>query len=196
MNKMIFIAIGSVIGAAIGGGIAYVYLNKKYDVVFEKETESYRNEIEELKKINYEFQKNEANKLYTKKEEFFKDQKVVDVDPDSLVKDEEDEEFDSEPTKKSGDIRFISKKDFDDDDDFEKEYFDYYMGNAIIVQNDEELSIEEFEEVCGKTILPLLKKDRSLARWSSAGDNEIYIRNERYCVDYKITRLHEVYPTS
>jgi hypothetical protein len=196
MNKMIFIAIGSIIGAAIGGGVAYVYLNKKYDVVFEKETESYRNEIEELKKINYGFQKNEANKLYTKKEEFFKDQKVVDVDPDSLVKDEEDEDFDSEPTKKSGDIRFISKKDFDDDDDFEKEYFDYYMGNATIVQNDEELSVEEFEEVCGNTVLPLLKKDRSLARWSSAGDNEIYIRNERYCVDYKITRLHEVYPAS
>lgn len=195
MNKLIWIVVAGVVGAGLGGGAAYLYLNKKYDVVFEKETAADKAEIEELKRINYEFQKAQADKLYSKKEDFFKDEKVTKVDPDDLVVEEnEDDDFDAEPTKKSGEIRFISKKDFDDDDDYEKEYFEFYMGDGSIVQDDELLDIDEFIEVCGTAALSLLKKDKSLARWSSAGDNELYIRNEQYSVDYKITRLHAAYP--
>lgn len=196
MNKIVWVLVGSAIGAGIGGGVAYLYLNKKYDVIFEKETAADKEEIEELRRINTELQKAQANKLYTKKEDFFKDEKVAsNIDPDELISDEEaeEDEYDAEPTKKTGDIRFISKKDFDDDDDYEKEYIEYYMGNSTIVQNDEILDADEFTEVCGLAAFSLLKKDRSLARWSSAGDNELYIRNEQYGVDYKIKREHMDY---
>ncbi len=201
MNKLIYVIIGSMIGAGIGGGIAYVYLNKKYDVVFEKETESYRSEIDTLRESNYALQKAQANKLYSKKEDFFKNENVADVDAKDVDNDntsdiDDSDDFDAEPTKKSGEIRFISRKDFDDDDDYEKEYIEYYMGNDYIIQNDEVLDEEEFDEVCGSSAISLLKKDKSLARWSNADDNELYIRNERYGVDYKIVRFHKSYSSN
>lgn len=196
MNKAIDIVIGSVIGAAIGGGIVYFYLNKKYDVIFEKETQSYRDEIDELRESNKTFQKRLANTLGKDKEEFFEKEHVADVDPDQLeeiITDEEESVDVDEPLKKSNDIRFISKKDYEDDDNYEKEEFEYYMGDGVIIQDEEELEPEEFEEVCGNAVLPLLKKDKSLSRWSSGGDNEIYIRNELYATDYRIKRHHTAY---
>lgn len=196
MNKAIYIVIASVCGAAIGGGLAYVYLNKKYDVVFEKETESYRKEIGELRECCSSLQKRTARKLYKTKEEMMSEEHMVAPDPDSLIIDSDDDEdnnVDIEPTNKSGDIRFISIKDFEDDDDFEKETIEYYMGNGVIVQDDDVLEDEEFIEVCGDSVLPLLRKDKSLSRWSNAGDNEIYVRNEEYGTDYKIKRHHMSY---
>lgn len=201
MNKSIAIVIGSIVGAAIGGGVVYVYLNKKYDVIFERETESYREEISELKETNETLNKRLVAKLGKAKAEFFDKENVADVDQisiDDLTADEEaeddDEEYDSESVKKtSNDIRFISKKDYDDDDEYEKEVFEYYMSDGVILQDEEVLDAEEFEEVCGNAALPLLKKDKSLSRWSSGGDNELYIRNEMYATDYKIKRYHKAY---
>ena len=196
MNKSIYILVSAVIGAAIGGGCAYFYLNKKYDVVFDKETESYRDEIESLREENTSLHKRLVNKLGKDKAEFFENEHVADDVPDEMLdiseEDEEDDDegYDSEPTKKDGTIRFIYKKDYEDDDDYEKETFEYYMANSIIVQDNDILEPEEFEEVCGTNALPLLRKDKSLSRWSSAGDNELYIRNENFNVDYKIKRYH------
>lgn len=195
MNRAIFVMIGSVIGAAIGGSAAYVYLNKKYDGVFDKETEAYRNEIDELRKSNNEFQIRLAGKNRDKKEEFFENEKVVEVDdPDSLIIDEDDDNdgYDAEPTTKAKDIRFISQKDYEDDDDYEKEEFKYFMSDGVITQDDEILEPEEFEQVCGSTALILLKKDKSM-KPTSGSDNELYIRNEQYDTDYKVVRYHSSY---
>ena len=192
MNKTIYILIGSLIGAAIGGGGAYLYLNKKYDVVFEKETEVYRTELEDLRSKNSDLNKRLVAKLGKGKAEFFESEGVAtipdDIDVNNITDD--DEGYDAEPTSKNNDIRFISRKDYDDDDDYEKEVFEYYMGNNVITQDNDILEQEEFEEVCGTSVLPLLRKDKSLSRWSSAGDNEIYVRNEKYDTDYKILRHH------
>lgn len=196
MNKAIYIVIASVCGAALGGGLAYVYLNKKYDVVFEKETESYRNEISDLRECCDRLQKSTARKLYKTKEEMMSEEHIVAPDPDSLIVDDgEDEEnnIEVEPANTSGDIRYISRKDYEDDDDFEKETIEYYMADGTIVQDEDVLETDEFEEVCGNSVLPLLRKDKSLSRWSNAGDNELYIRNEGYGTDYKIKRYHKAY---
>lgn len=191
MNKAICIAIGSAIGAALGALITYVVLEKQYDVVFEAETRSYREEIDNLRDENNTLNKRLVNKLGKEKAKFFAEEHVSDsVPPEMLNVDEDDEPYDIEPTKKDGNIRFISKKDYEDDDDFEKETFEYYMGNGVIIQDNDILDTDEFEEVCGTTVLPLLRKDKSLSRWSSAGDNEIYIRNESYTTDYRIKRHH------
>ena len=194
MNKLLYIVIGCVGGAAIGGGIAYIYLNKKYDVVFEKETESYRAEISELRSNYDDLQKNTARKLYKTKEEFFDNDKFASVDPDDIVEDSEDEEnIDVEPTNKTTDIRFITKKDYEDDEDYEKEEIVFYMADGVITQDEDILEEDEFFEVCGDRVLSLLREDKSLSRWSAAGDNELYIRNEGYSTDYKIKRYHKAY---
>ena len=194
MNKLLYIVIGCVGGAAIGGGIAYVYLNKKYDVVFEKETESYRAEIDELRSNYDDLQKNTARKLYKKKEEFFENDKFVSVDPDDIIEDSDEEEnIDVEPTNKTTDIRFITKKDYEDDEDYEKEEIVFYMADGVITQDEDILEEDEFFEVCGDRVLSLLREDKSLSRWSAAGDNELYIRNEGYSTDYKIKRYHKAY---
>lgn len=197
MNKAIGIIIGSVVGAALGGGLIYIYLNKKYDNVFEKETESYRDEINNLNEKNKELNKRLISKLGKEKAEFFEKENVVEVDdPNSLIIEEEsdsDESYDVEPTNKSADIRMISKKDYEDDEDYEKEVIEYYMLDQTYLQDEEILDIDEFERVCGQHAITLLKKDKSLARWSNADDNELYIRNEQYCTDYKIIRYHKAY---
>lgn len=195
MSKAIYIAIASVCGAALGGGIAYVYLNKRYGNVFDSEIEAYREEIDNLKKSNKDFQSRLADKLKDTKEAFFDKEKVVEVDdPDSLVIDEDDEDegYDAEDTSKSNDIRFISLKDYEDDDDYEKEEFKYFMPDGVISQNNEILEDEEFIEVCGPTALKMLRKDKSL-KSASGDDNKLYIRNEQYDTDYEITRYHTTY---
>jgi hypothetical protein len=194
MNKAVYIAIGSAIGAALGTFITYIVLEKQYDVVFEHETQSYRDEIDKLRDENGTLNKRLVNKLGKEKAKFFEEEHVSDSVPNELlnndISEEDDDSYDIEPTKKEGSIRFISKKDYEDDDDFEKETFEYYMGNGVIIQDNDILESEEFEEVCGNAVLPLLRKDKSLSRWSSAGDNEIYIRNEQYNTDYRIKRHH------
>jgi len=189
MNKMIFIAIGSIIGAAIGGGVAYVYLNKKYDVVFEKETESYRNEIDELKKSNHKLQKQIVTKLDDAKASL-----VIPENPDDIPEENEDN-VDSEPitfNSDDEDIRLINVKDFVDDEDYEKEEIKYYSVDGIIAENDEILDEEEFVEICGSEALDIIKKKISLKELSGK-DNEIYIRNENFNTDYKIIRYKESY---
>ena len=192
MNKIIAIIFGCVIGAGIGGGVTYLCLNRHYDRIFESETDTYRSKIDELEKANQDFQKRLANKLEGTKEGFFESNNVVVVDdPDSF--DTNDNLYVTPDKKSRQSIRFISKKDYDDDDDYEKELFEYYMLDGTILQNEEVLEVIEFEEVCGNAVIPLLKKDKSLARWSSADDNELYIRNEEYNTDYKIVRYHKAY---
>ena len=195
MNKVIFIAIGLLVGGAAGCCVTYGYSKKKYDKILKNETEDYRKEIADLRSICGKLQNKKVKELNEEKEKIFKDEHpvVVENTDDILEEDDNDDsEYYVEPTK-NDDIRFISKKDYEDDDDYEKEVIEYYMGNDVFIQEEEELEHVEFETVCGPDILPLLRKDKSLRAISNAGDNELYIRNEKYSTDYRIIRKHSTY---
>lgn len=196
MSKVLTIVISAACGAALGGGAVYVYLNKKYEGIMEREMSAADEEIERLEKEVTRLQKQTADKLAKSKEDI-KNAVIPEKDPNSLIfeEDENGDEVDITEDSSSNDIRFISMRDYEDDEDYEKEEFEYYMFDGTIVQDDEVLSVEEFEQVCGGLAMPLLRKDRSLARWSSGSDNELYIRNEEYCTDYKINRHHSAYAT-
>lgn len=198
MGKAVTIVLSGLAGAAIGGCVVYVCLDRKFEKIFNSEVEARDSEIESLRNEISTLQKKVAVKNETEKEKRTVPNNAVvpSVDPNSLIFAEDGDGTESsipDDDKSLNDIRFISKRDYEDDDDYEKEEIEYYMFDGVITQDDEVLESEEFEAVCGTTVLPLLRKDKSLARWSSAGDNEIYIRNENYCTDYKVSRHHKAY---
>jgi hypothetical protein len=86
----------------------------------------------------------------------------------------------------SGNIRFIGPQDYDDDDDYEKEKIKFYSKDGVLTQDDDILSLEEFEDVCGKKALT------SFGRYG-AGANACYVRNEEYMTDYEIKRYNMSY---
>ena len=200
MNKVLSMILCGLAGATIGGGITYVCVDKKFEKIFDSEIESYENELNELRGELTSLQKKVAIKNDTEKEKKAVPTGAVvpTVDPNSLIFKEESDGTEEALTVQESlpnDIRFISKMDYEDDDDYEKEEIEYYMFDGTITQDNEVLEDDEFENVCGTSALPLLRKDKSLARWSSADDNELYIRNEEYCTDYKIVRHHKAYDT-
>lgn len=192
---MIFI--GCIFGVFLGGGASYIYLNKKYEKVLDTETETYIDEIEDLRTQLHSLKKEKTDTLNKAKEVIASTKLNISDSSNDIVEDdtdEEDDHYDAEDVKKGPNtIRFISARDFEDDSDYEKEEIKYFMSDGIISQNDEILEPEEFEMVCGPSVLPLLRKDKSLSRWSSGGDNEIYIRNEEHITDYKVRRYHKSY---
>lgn len=191
MNKILGTIIGAVCGAALGGGIAYVYLNKKYDKVFETEMEANDDIIRDLKEENASLHKRLVEKQNEAKDKFFKNESIVEVPNDVLEEDEEDdEEFDIDRVDPddNSEIRFISFRDYEDDDDYEKEELKYYMADGVFTQDEEVLDISEFTNICGQNAAIILKNPSTLSRYSGGGDNELYVRNEEYSTDYKIKR--------
>jgi hypothetical protein len=199
MNKIGMIVIGCIFGAVLGGGASYVYLNKRYSKVLETEAKTYVDEISDLRSQLHDLKKEKTKELNDAKEVIATEKlKIVDNSDDIIEdvtdEDEEDDHYDAEDIRRGpNNVRFISARDFEDDTDYEKEEIKYFMSDGVISQNDEILEPEEFELVCGTSVLPLLRKDKSLSRWSSGGDNEIYIRNEEHITDYKIRRYHKSY---
>jgi hypothetical protein len=201
MNKVITIIIGGIFGGAIGGGIAYWYLNAKYSKVMDIETQDYIDEIQNLREQNSKLQKQVINKLEAEKDRIASSEvEGVVIDPDQISMDdiiEEEEEDDDnrevDIDNSDSDIRYISMRDYEDDEDYEKEVIKYYSGDGVITQDDEILDEEEFINVCGKAALNDLQRLTSLSSRSSGGDNELYIRNEEYNTDYQIKRYRLSY---
>lgn len=173
MNNAIVLAAGILFGGIVGGGCTYVYLNKKYTNIQNTELEIYRKENRELKDQNKSIQKSIATKLETEKEKIFDDEGTDDPEDDTFMTNESD-------------IRFISPGDYDDDADYEKEEFKYFESDNVITQDDEVLDIEEFEEVCGRNALLCFGK-------YDADKDHVFVRNEHFNTDYKITKYHSSY---
>lgn len=199
MNKIIYIIASGIVGLAIGGGVSYIYLNKKHAKVFDIETQSYKDKIIELSNSNKQFQERLGLKNEEEKERIAKSMKtdhnvseaVVIDNPDDVESD--DIVYDAERVNSlRNHIRYISRKDYADDEDYEKEEFKYFMLDGVITENEEILGEDEFIQVCGESALGLLKKDKSLKSISDS-DNELYIRNEEYDTDYKVIRYHMSY---
>lgn len=182
MRTAISAILGLVCGAALGGGIAYVYLNKRYDKVFDIETESYRKEIKELKGRL-------INKLDAAKEKFVEDNRISFDEPEDITDDNDSDEDILIEEPSNDEIRYISEQDYDNDDDYEKEVFKYYLIDGVITQDDEIIDRDEFVEVCGldawNSMIKIKNNDLEL--------NKMYIRNEHFETDYKIELINSSY---
>ena len=203
MNKTLATIIGIAIGTAVGGTIVYTYLNAKYSKVIEIETQDYIDEIKELKNNLHNVQKQVVNNLNEAKEKIatsnpYRDAVVIDPDQismDDIIGDEDidDDEPDVDVDNSNSDIRYISMRDYEDDEDYEKEVIKYFSADGVILQDEEILEADEFINVCGRRALNDLQHLTSLSPRSSGGDNELYIRNEEYNTDYKVIRLKVSY---
>ena len=202
MSKSIVITaiISSILGAAAGAAGVYIYYRKIYDVNKDREYEMYRDELKEKEELITNLQNQVKEKLAIAKDTIQKEfesknaySEVLNDIPDDGPTSEDDiayveiEGTETEGTNgKSDEIRFIGPNDYEDDDDYEKEYIKYYAKDQTLVQEGDILELEEFEMCCG---------DKALKSFGMYGapDNEVYVRNEHLETDYKIKKYNISY---
>ena len=186
--------VGIIFGTVVGGGVTYWYLNTKYSKVIDIETQDYIDQIDALKNQVHNLQKKVVGKLEDEKEAMINRpsnySEAVVVDNSINVNDideDDDDEPDIEPDDVSDNIiRYISKGDYDDDEDYEKEEMKYFSGDNVITQDGEILDEDEFVNVCGRKALHDLINSKNNV-------GEIFVRNEEYVTDYKIKRINLSY---
>lgn len=196
MNKTAVVSsiISGVVGLALGGGFVFLYY-KKIQENYDRELDESHRTITDLQnkiKIKSEDIKNELlGQLTTSKNEY---EEAVASIPNELaeeeVEDEAEIDISDEPELPKADdelnIRFIGPQDYDDDDDYEKEKIKFYSKDGVLTQDDDVLTLEEFENVCGKKTLISFGK-------YGAGSNACYVRNEDFMTDYEIKRYNMSY---
>jgi hypothetical protein len=193
MSKAVVIGsvISGIIGLGIGIGGTYIYFKKVYDVNTDKEYQEYKRQLDEDRETIKNLQAQVANKLALVKEDMLKsgmeEGTVPVIVSDNLTIDDIIAESEEPEAEINEDIRFISPKDYDDDDEYEKEFIKYYSVDNVISQDDDILSDEEFTEVCGGRIVL-----QSFGKFD-APSSEIYVRNEHFRTDYKIKKYNISY---
>lgn len=196
MNKTAVIAsiISGIVGLAVGGGSVILYYKKIQENYDAELDESHRmiSELQEKVNLKADDIKNELiSKMASKNEyqEAVKSIESADTPNAVLVTDEEmeiDISDDYPDADESGEIRFIGAKDYEDDEDYEKEKIKFYSKDGVLTQDNDVLSLEEFENVCGKKALT------SFGKYGS-GPNVCYVRNEEYMTDYEIKKYNISY---
>lgn len=193
MSKAVVIGsvISGVVGLGIGIGGTYIYFKKVYDVNTDKEYQEYKRQLDEDRETIKNLQAQVANKLALVKEDMLKsgmeEGTVPVVVSDNLTIDDIIAESEEPKAEINEDVRFISPKDYDDDEDYEKEIIKYYSVDNVISQDDDVLSIEEFKDVCGDE-----KVLHSFGKFD-APPSEVYVRNEFFNTDYKIKKYNISY---
>lgn len=193
MSKAVVIGsvISGVVGLGIGIGGTYIYFKKVYDVNTDKEYQEYKRQLDEDRETIKNLQAQVANKLALVKEDMLKsgmeEGTVPVVVSDNLTIDDIIAESEEPEAEINEDVRFISPKDYDDDEDYEKEIIKYYSVDNVISQDDDVLSIEEFKDVCGDE-----KVLHSFGKFD-APPSEVYVRNEFFNTDYKIKKYNISY---
>lgn len=195
MNKPAIISsiISGVVGLAIGGGSVFFYYKKIHENVM-NELESSRETVRDLQnKINVRSEDIKAELIkqisvpskneYKEAVDSIDDKPAEETTEDSVTIDISE---DLPNADESGNIRFIGPQDYEDDDEYEKEKIKFYSKDGVLTQDDDILSLEEFEDVCGKKALT------SFGRYG-AGANACYVRNEEYMTDYEIKRYNMSY---
>jgi hypothetical protein len=193
MNKTAVIAsiISGIVGLAVGGGSVVLYYKKIQENYDAELDESHRMISELQEKVNLkadDIKKDLMDKMASKNEY---QEAVKSIESAELVTDEETEidisdETDYPDADESGEIRFIGAKDYEDDEDYEKEKIKFYSKDGVLTQDNDILSLEEFENVCGKKALT------SFGKYGS-GPNVCYVRNEEYMTDYEIKKYNISY---
>ena len=195
MNKPAIVSsiISGVVGLAVGGGSVFLYYKKIHENVM-SELESSRETVRDIQnKINIRSEDIKADLIkqislpskndYKEAVESIDNKSVEESTEDSATIDISE---DLPNADESGNIRFIGPQDYDDDDDYEKEKIKFYSKDGVLTQDDDILSLEEFEDVCGKKALTSFGK-------YGAGTNACYVRNEEYMTDYEIKRYNISY---
>lgn len=196
MNKTAVVSsiISGVVGLALGGGSVFLYY-KKIQENYDRELDESHRTITDLQnkiKVKSDDIKNELlGQLTTSKNEY---EEAVDSIPkeetEEEVEDEAEIDISDEPELPKADdkldIRFIGPNDYEDDDDYEKEKIKFYSKDGVLTQDDDVLTLKEFEEVCGNKALTSFGK-------YGAGSNACYVRNEEYMTDYEIKRYNMSY---
>lgn len=195
MNKPAIVSsiISGVVGLAVGGGSVFLYYKKIHENVM-SELESSRETVRDLQnKINIRSEDIKADLIkqisIPSKNEYKEAVESIDNKPAEESTEDSatiDISEDLPNADESGNIRFIGPQDYDDDDDYEKEKIKFYSKDGVLTQDDDILSLEEFEDVCGKKALT------SFGRYG-AGANACYVRNEEYMTDYEIKRYNMSY---
>lgn len=193
MNKTAVIAsiISGIVGLAVGGGSVVLYYKKIQENYDAELDESHRMISELQEKVNLkadDIKKDLMDKMASKNEY---QEAVKSIESAELVTDEETEidisdDTDYPDADESGEIRFIGAKDYEDDEDYEKEKIKFYSKDGVLTQDNDILSLEEFENVCGKKALT------SFGKYGS-GPNVCYVRNEEYMTDYEIKKYNISY---
>lgn len=193
MNKTAVIAsiISGIVGLAVGGGSVVLYYKKIQENYDAELDESHRMISELQEKVNLkadDIKKDLMDKMASKNEY---QEAVKSIGSAELVIDEETEidisdDTDYPDADESGEIRFIGAKDYEDDEDYEKEKIKFYSKDGVLTQDNDILSLEEFENVCGKKALT------SFGKYGS-GPNVCYVRNEEYMTDYEIKKYNISY---
>lgn len=196
MNKTAVIAsiISGIVGLAVGGGSVILYYKKIQENYDAELDESHRMISELQEKVNLkadDIKKDLMGKFASKNEyqEAVKSIESADISNAELVTDDEmeiDISGDYPDADESGEIRFIGAKDYEDDEDYEKEKIKFYSKDGVLTQDNDVLSLEEFENVCGKKALT------SFGKYGS-GPNVCYVRNEEYMTDYEIKKYNISY---
>jgi len=193
MNKTAVVSsiISGVVGLALGGGSVFLYYKKIQDNYDRELDESHRTitDLQNKIKVKSEDIKNELLGQFASKNEY--QDAVADI-PKEETEEEDVAEIDISDDPESPmaddklDIRFIGPQDYEDDDDYEKEKIKFYSKDGVLTQDNDVLTLEEFEEVCGKKALTSFGK-------YGAGSNSCYVRNEEYMTDYEIKRYNMSY---
>lgn len=195
MNKTAVVSsiISGVIGLALGGGSVFLYYKKIQENYDRELDESHRiiTDLQNKVKVKSDDIKNELlGQLTTSKNEY--EEAVASIPNEEKVeaKDEVEIDISDDPELPMADdkldIRFIGPQDYDDDDDYEKEKIKFYSKDGVLTQDDDVLTLQEFEDVCGKKALMSFGK-------YGAGSNACYVRNEEYMTDYEIKRYNMSY---
>ena len=196
MNKTAVIAsiISGIVGLAVGSGSVILYYKKIQENYDAELDESHRMISELQEKVNLkadDIKKDLMGKMASKNE-YQEAVKSIESIPNTVMVTNDEMEIDiSDDTDypdadESGEIRFIGAKDYEDDEDYEKEKIKFYSKDGVLTQDNDVLSLEEFENICGKKALT------SFGKYGS-GPNVCYVRNEEYMTDYEIKKYNISY---
>ena len=190
MNKAAIVSsiISGIVGLAVGGGSVFLYYKKIQD--------NYNKELDETRALNKSLQdqlkvksddiKNELLGKFASKNEYEEAINSIPTESEEEEPKEVDESvIDTDPNETDV-IRFIGPKDYEEDEDYEKEKIKFYAKDGVLTQDDEVLTLEEFQDICGKRALI------SFGRYG-AGLNVCYVRNEEFMTDYEIKRYNMSY---
>ena len=196
MNKTAVVSsiISGVVGLALGGGSVFLYY-KKIQENYDRELDESHRTITDLQnkvKVKSDDIKNELlGQLAASKNEY--EEAVASIpneETEEEVEDEAEIDISDDPELPMADdkldIRFIGPQDYEDDDDYEKEKIKFYSKDGVLTQDNDVLTLKEFEDVCGKKALMSFGK-------YGAGSNACYVRNETFMTDYEIKRYNMSY---